>query len=185
MKRKRCQCCEELNADVIDGLCGECDGQHMTRCYICKENVYRDQFCRHIFWTENGDVGSGTYETDWENAKPWVLAFCDLVPFWIVKGMREGIANGRFYLFYMCSMLGGHAHIEAHGVGYHMLWLHDHFDQRIVSEEQRDGLQWLFTLYEKDTEKANATTVGWLDEWLSRREQHETIMAFRFAGKVW
>jgi hypothetical protein len=180
-RRKRCEYCNELADDVIDGLCGECDGQYMTRCYVCNCNVSRDEYCRHIFWTEDGDVGTGTYDTDWSNVKPWLFKFLDLIPSDLVRAIRAGIIAERFYLQYSCSLLGGYAHIWASGVPMLYHSLDGYFDQRSFTKEARDGLQWLLCLYKGDAKKGNAQTVAWLDEWLLSRARHETLMLFHAA----
>jgi hypothetical protein len=179
-RRKRCKDCGELREDVIGNLCERCE-EYYEWCNVCKEHIHESESLhRHLFWTEDGYAGSGAYEGGWEHYCGDVHAFLSAIPVDLVIAIRHSIEAGKFNLFFTASLLGGNPHIWAElPLYYH--WLHEYFDQNEFSESAARGLQWLFTLYKAETDKANTVTVGWIDEWLAARHRHETIMLYHTA----
>lgn len=182
-RRKRCDHCGELKDDVLDNrLCAECESDYFTYCEVCKEWISRDDgLHRHVFWTDCGFAGVGSNETDKKHFKEPVQKFLDRLTWPVVAAMRSGISSGEFYLHFMSSILGGYAHISAHGVPFEFYSFDRQFEQDDLTADESKGLQWLFTIYKFDSLEGNKMTLEWIDEWLDRRAHHEIIKHFRAA----
>jgi hypothetical protein len=76
---EHCGCEGTPDNEVIDGYCGNCEAD-TAWCEVCQERFSRDsEWCRHIFWTDCGDYGAGSYEYDWDECRESFFHMLDLL----------------------------------------------------------------------------------------------------------
>lgn len=88
MPEKKCQECGGMD-EVIDGMCEECEQDHVY-CDVCKEWHPRDSDkCRHLYWTDCGYSGAGSCDGEWDYCKESFFSLLDLLAS-IPRDGREG-----------------------------------------------------------------------------------------------
>jgi len=174
-----CEWCHDENVPVYEDSkrCEDCD-YRFHYCSICKEDQFEDDCCRHIFQSDNGWAGSGgDQEETNRSVKAAFLVFLSGMPASFPMDLKLAIQSGKFYTFTIGSLLGTDG-VELNGLPYEGLltncfkYSHDILElgDSDIAEQSADGWYWLTSLYENETPEANALTIQWIDEFISKGE---------------
>ena len=174
-----CEWCHDENVPVyIDSKrCEDCD-YRFTFCSICKEEQFEDDHCRHIFLSDNGWAGSGGDQEETKRCvKVSFLVFLSGMPRGFAEELKGAIQSGQFSTFTYGSLLGTDE-VQLNGFPYEGL-LPNSFKYSSdilklgdsdIAEQSADGWYWLVSLFENETPEANALTIQWIDEFISKGE---------------
>lgn len=197
LETEYCAVCDSQKSGVEESICPDCtENGDYAYCGICKEHYSREaEWCRHIFWSDCGDFGAGSYDWD-ECREPFfkLLDFLDTITDWhfydpssgsLVKAMEARIAADDFWTFYHGFMLSMPNLAFKRANPWHpedsMTWANisarhftdfEHRDPEGYAAAA-DGYGWLASLEADNTKQANARTVRWIMEW--RLQKHRNI----------
>lgn len=191
---RKCRDCGGSN-EVIRGVCEYCDHNYVY-CEVCKQDHRRDgELCRHLFWTDCGYAGAGTYETDWKDIKADFFKALDALARIkkpdiddhpdLITGLRIEIGRHRFWdreegfmlstpdliFYHERPDLAKHRDGKIISLYWARLKASDFSDADLDDEDVRNGMQWLASLCARETKAANRQTVEWIKEWKSFRPE--------------
>jgi hypothetical protein len=179
--KPKCRDCGGTD-EVIDGLCAECE-EHCVHCDVCEEwHSTEGDVCRHVFWTDCGWAGAGTYEGGWDAFRGPFWAFLDAMAEVespdlddypdLVTGIEVELARDAFFTRLEGPMLGTpdllfyRSRPDLHeSVGSLSFARIGPYQVPRDDGEVADGFAWLQSLCADDTKEANRRTLGWIGEW--------------------
>ena len=180
---KKCNWCEEMKADVIDGCCPEC-GERNPWCTICNERQDEDHPCRHLYQDDDSLVFVGSGSDEWDPKTDFGLKpsfFALLCRLGCASTIRRTIAAGQWSMYSISNMLGPEDWcIDIPGPRPGVLGpsigrrVTHNRDGSIISDAIVDktklGVCWLASLDHDRTPDANKFTLYLIDEFLAGRK---------------
>ena len=197
----KCKECDHSGELVDDtGLCHDCHSDRYVWCQICQSDVYRDQPCRHVSWSDGGYyVGCGSTDVDWSDQKADFLLALDALAKLpatccdrrdhpnLITGLEIEIGRNRFWnreagFMFSCPDLEFYRerpdlkHRNEDGSTYSLTWATirpcdwESAGIDLDDENMGDGFRWLASLQAGKTNKANEETVKWIQEWKARKK---------------
>lgn len=186
MRTAKCSWCGDEKVFVYKdtGRCDNCAGRFQW-CSICKEWQFEEDHCRHIFdtgydgWKGSGSLSCGPWKRwelrELEPIKQALYLLLDEMPAGFAAALRVAITSGKFHTWSCLPMIGSGGTLELYGMPeregrWVNIWWGDflmeigHGD---FAEETADAYQWLVSLYNDKTRKANNITLRWLDSYIT------------------
>lgn len=166
-----CRWCGDKSCEIYRDnlLCDFCDSETI-HCYVCRRRQGSDNHCRHVFQDEYCQWrGAGVAPFDEEMRLPFHRLLSAMGEDF-ARDLREAIKSKRFYTWLIAPMIGGGGILELHGFPFYERGRV--YGDRLIElgesgrDDLTDGYRWLASLYERNTTKANRTTLAWIDRWL-------------------
>lgn len=186
------RCGDRPSVRGYHGLCDNCDSEVII-CSVCREEQWTDDgLCRHVFRDSNYEwQGSGNcfVEQPSEHVRESLFKLFELMPDGFAADLKTAIHSKKFHTFLIAPLIGSGGLLELHGMpardGIRFLFGWGDYLLEIGSggedeqsyknaEESADGYSWLASLYDGKTPDANAITVAWIDQYLSRKPQFKS-----------
>lgn len=156
--------------------CEDCDIA-IVDCRICGREQHRESFCRHISEDRNLEYFGSGVGAPHDGIRKAFFKFLSAMPDGFAPALRAAIKSGKFHTWTMSPLIGGGGTITLYGMPARSKdWTGPSWGDAIIelgergnAEELYDGWRWLVSLYNKDTLKANRTTIAWIDDWIGSR----------------
>lgn len=188
-----CGCETEYDGGTYDGeekvICDSCD-QFYAWCQICQSHNHSEGCdpCRHLFWNNDRGTwaGAGSDCMELEDCKPQFLKMLDLIGADVAAQIKSGLEVHKYYFQMRGSIFRTEEiYCELPDSEGWMCGHYDLFQNFFVSENEefafaaRDGVNLLMSLWsgcssdgwEPETEEADNTLAGWIQEWKSQKEK--------------
>lgn len=165
-----CRWCGDKGEVYCDSLlCDSCDSDTVY-CCVCGDRQHYESKCRHVFqddWCEWHGAGINPHD------ESMMIPFHRLLSAMgenFARDLKAAIKSGKFHTWLVAPMIGGGGILELHGIPF---GIRRGYGDRLIelgeserSDDLHDGYCWLVSLYNRNTTKANRTTVAWIDRWL-------------------
>lgn len=165
-----CKWCDTKGEVFRDNrLCDDCDS-HTIFCNVCRCRQGDDSKCRHVFQDDGFEWrGAGVNPIDEEMRIP-LHRLLSAMGEEFVRELRTAIRSGEFHTWMVAPMIGGGGSLTLYGMPIDRRWEWGdaliRLGQGDRAEDLSDGYHWLVSLYNRNTTKANRTTLAWIDRWL-------------------
>lgn len=171
-RRSRCEHCDELRDDVLESggvkVCADCD--ETEYCNVCDEQMWPDDFCRHIFKAEGCVYGCGSGKTEYKYHKESFFAVLDKTK--LSHEIKTALLHGKIETQYGGPIIGrGWYEFELSPDGQRETTTAygDRFTDDLDGDEEYRmtvGVGWLDSLACADRPQAAVdVTVQWIEEW--------------------
>lgn len=181
MKLGTCDWCGDKDVPVFEDTsrCENCDGD-FVRCDVCKTEEHRENLCRHLNYDMDSCefYGSGINPNGDEHIKKSLFLLFDLMPGGFAVDLAKAIRSRKFYTYLIAPLIGSGGNLHLYGMpsregmydysgwGNYLLRIGE--DEGGHAEDTAMAYGWLSSLYCRKTEKANRTTLRWIEEYLKR-----------------